>query len=234
MSAPRFDAPAVQEPADAQLVARVLAGDEAAYAPLVRRYLNVLYRHARGMGLDHDTSLDLVQDAFVRAYERLADCRDGAHFRAWLFRICRNLCLDELRNVRRLCVPMSSVEGADELESTHAAENETTMTLSAALERLPHALREAFLLKHDGGYTYEEVAEITEASPSAVKMRVHRAREALRTFLTAQGFGGSVGLEDESDNPAVANRLMNEAGQNSPPSGARANALRTADSRRMS
>jgi RNA polymerase sigma-70 factor (ECF subfamily) len=234
MSAPRLEASAVPEPEDAQLVARVLDGDEAAYAPLVRRYLNVLYRHARGMGLDHDTSLDLVQDSFVRAYERLADCREGAHFRAWLFRICRNLCLDELRNVRRLCVPISSVEGADELEATHVAEHETTMTLSAALERLPHALREAFLLKHDAGYTYEEVAEITEASPSAVKMRVHRAREALRAFLTAQGFGGTIDLEDESDNPAVANRLMNEAGRNSPPSGTRANALRTADTRRKS
>ncbi len=234
MSAPRFDPSAAPEPTDAQLVARVLDGDEAAYAPLVRRHLDVLYRHARGMGLDHDTSLDLVQDAFVRAYERLADCRDSEHFRAWLFRICRNLCLDELRNVRRLCVPMSSVEGADELESTHVAANDVMLTLNTALERLPHALREAFLLKHDAGYTYEEVAEITEASPSAVKMRVHRAREALRAFLTAQGFGGAIELNEESDNRAVANRLMNEAGRNTPTSGAQAHALRTAESRRMS
>ena len=66
------------------------------------RHQDLIYRHARGMGLDHDTSLDLVQDAFVRAFDRLEDCRDGANYRAWLFRICRNLCLDELRNVRRL------------------------------------------------------------------------------------------------------------------------------------
>jgi RNA polymerase sigma-70 factor (ECF subfamily) len=237
MSAPRIEAPAVPEPTDAQLVARALDRDEAACTLLVHRHVNTLYRHARGMGLDHDTGLDLVQEAFVRAFDRLADCRDGAHFRAWVFRICRNLCLDELRNVRRLCVPMSSVEGADELESTHNAEHETTMTLSVALDRLPHALREAFLLKHDAGYTYEEVAEITEASPSAVKMRVHRAREALRAFLTAQGFGGTVDLEDEGDNPAVANRLVNEAernSRNSPPSGAHPKVLRTADPRRMS
>ena len=188
MSAPLLQPERPPELPDAHLVTRVLNGDEAAYATLVRRHQDLLYRHARGMGLDHDTSLDLVQDAFVRAYERLEDCRDGASYRAWLFRICRNLCLDELRNVRRLCVPMSSVEGADELESTHHSDHETTMTLSVALERLPHALREAFLLKHDAGYTYEEVAEITEASPSAVKMRVHRAREALRAFLEAQGW----------------------------------------------
>lgn len=225
---------AAPEPSDAELVARVLDGDDAAYAPLVRRHQDVIYRHARGMGLDHDTSLDLVQEAFVRAFDRLADCRDGAHYRSWLFRICRNLCLDELRNVRRLCVPMSSIENADDLESTQVVEDDVALTLSAALARLPNALREAFLLKHDAGYTYEEVAEITEASPSAVKMRVHRAREALRTFLAAQGFSGAIESPAGSDNRALAERLMNEAGQNPSPSDARANAQRVSDSRRMS
>ena len=233
MSAPLLDASGAGETPDAHLVARVLDGDDAAYATLVRRHQDLIYRHARGMGLDHDTSLDLVQDAFVRAFERLEDCRDGAHYRSWLFRICRNLCLDELRNVRRLCVPMSSIENADDLESMQVVEDEMALTLSAALERLPNALREAFLLKHDAGYTYEEVAEITDASPSAVKMRVHRAREALRVFLTAQGFSGTIESKDGSDNRAIAERLMNEAGQ-SQPSDAHANAPRVSHSRRMS
>ena len=231
MSAPHLSSGAPEQP-DAHLVTRVLSGDDAAYGTLVRRHQDLIYRHARGMGLDHDTSLDLVQDAFVRAFERLEDCRDGANYRSWLFRICRNLCLDELRNVRRLCVPMSSIENANDLEPMHVVEDETTLTLRAALDRLPQALREAFLLKHDAGYTYEEVAEITEASPSAVKMRVHRAREALRAFLTTQGFGDE--LKDGSDNRAVAERLMNEADQNPPPSGARENAARVSHSRRMS
>jgi hypothetical protein len=63
-------------------------------------------------------------------------------------------------------------------------------------------------------------------------MRVHRAREALRAFLTTQGFCDE--LKDGSDNRAVAERLMNEAGQNPPPSGARENAARVSHSRRMS
>jgi RNA polymerase sigma-70 factor (ECF subfamily) len=232
MSAPHLSASGAPEEADAHLVTRVLNGDDAAYATLVRRHQGLIYRHARGMGLDHDTSLDLVQDAFVRAFERLEDCRDGANYRSWLFRICRNLCLDELRNVRRLCIPMSSIENATDLESMHVVEDETTLTLRTALERLPQALREAFLLKHDAGYTYDEVAEITEASPSAVKMRVHRAREALRAFLTTQGFVDE--SKDGSDNRAVAERLINEAGQNSSPSGARDSAAHVSHSRRMS
>jgi RNA polymerase sigma-70 factor (ECF subfamily) len=169
---------------DADLVLRVRGGDLDAYEPLVNRHQTLLYRHASGMGLDHDTCLDLVQDAFVKAYMRLEECHDPAHFRAWVFRIARNVCLDHLKNVRRLTVPMSQLEGADDIP--HREASDVDETLREALLSLPVALREAFLLKHDAGYTYEEVAELTNASPSAVKMRVHRAREALRAFLIDQ------------------------------------------------
>lgn len=173
---------------DAELVARVLRGQSTAYEPLVNRHQRLLYRHARGMGLDHDTSLDLVQDAFVRAFTMLGECRDPAHFRAWIFRIARNLCLDHLKNVRRSTVPLSHVDDYESIApSPGEDERDADRTLHEALRRLPVALREAFLLKHDAGYTYDEIASLTNASPSAVKMRVHRAREALREFLIAQG-----------------------------------------------
>jgi RNA polymerase sigma-70 factor, ECF subfamily len=139
------------------------------------------------MGLDHDTCLDLVQDAFVRAYSRLEECRDPAHFRAWVFRIGRNLCLDHLKNVRRMSIPMSQSSEVENIPAGGDDANDVDRTLREALLRLPDFLREAFLLKHDAGYTYEEIAELTNASPSAVKMRVHRARETLRTFLIQQG-----------------------------------------------
>ena len=195
------------EPADAQVVVRVLSGDQEAYAFLVHRHQDVIYRHARGMGLDHDTSLDLVQEAFIKAFDRLEDCRDGANYRSWLFRICRNLCLDELRNVRRLSVPMSAMDDGDDIEDPRLGSDDLTLTLRAALERLPQALREAFLLKHDAGYTYEEIAELTEASPSAVKMRVHRARESLRAFLSEQGLEDEQFSQNGSDNRACSERL---------------------------
>lgn len=172
---------------DAELVARVLAGDRDAYAPLVKRHQTLLYRHAMGMGLDHDTSLDLVQDAFVKAFMRIGECHDPAHFRAWVFRIARNLCLDHVKSVRRLSIPMSQIDGMEEIPDREEAERDVAFTLRDALMRLPLEMREAFLLKHDAGYTYEEIADLMSASPSAVKMRVHRAREALRAFLVAQG-----------------------------------------------
>ena len=172
---------------DALLVQRVLRGQREDYGELVRRHKDLLYRHARGMGLDHDTSIDLVQDAFVKAYLRLDECRDPEHFRAWIARIARNLCLDYLKNVRRATVPLSTVPAAEAIPADETRDVELNGTLEQALQNLPLALREAFLLKHDAEYTYEEVAELTNASVSAVKMRVHRAREDLRTFLAHQG-----------------------------------------------
>lgn len=223
---------AMAEPSDAHLVERVLGGDQRAYAHLVHRHQQAIYRHARGMGLDHDATLDLVQEAFVKAYDRLEDCRDGAHFRSWLFRIGRNLCLDELRNVRRRSVPMSDVAEADAIEAPRSGPDEVTFTLRQALERLPAALREAFLLKHDAGYTYEEIALLTDASPSAVKMRVHRAREALRAFLS-QELGDAPTFDAESDNRARPTRLTDTNRTDRPSDIARAKRPSASHSGRM-
>jgi RNA polymerase sigma-70 factor (ECF subfamily) len=171
---------------DGDLVRVVLEGDRDQYAELVRRHQESLYRHARGMGIDHDTALDLVQDSFIKAFSRLSDCHDPNHFKAWISRIMRNLTLDYLKNVRRLSVSLAVAPEVEQIP-TVLPDVEMNVILCEALAGLPPALREAFLLKHDANYTYEEVAEMTDATPSAVKMRVHRAREALRDFLVQKG-----------------------------------------------
>lgn len=223
------------EAPDANLVTRVLEGDLDAYTGLVHRHQDAIYRHARGLGLDHDTSLDVVQDAFVKAFDRLSECRDRAHFRPWLFRILRNLCFDELRNVRRrLSIPMSDLEFPDGIEDPRGEPDDLTLTLRAALDRVPTALRDAFLLKHDAGYTYEEIAELTEASPSAVKMRVHRAREALRSFLSEQGMNIGDELSERSDNQGSVERLRIVDGTERQASHGRMNGAPAKPIRRMS
>ncbi|MGQ0703014.1 MAG: RNA polymerase sigma factor, partial [Gemmatimonadales bacterium] len=97
-----------------------------------------------------------------------------------------NLCLDHLRNVRQLGIPLSAVAEADLIPDERAGDIEEGPVVKQALSRLSPVLREAFLLKHDAGYTYEEIAELTNATPSAVKMRVHRARATLCAFFAAQ------------------------------------------------
>ncbi len=181
MSAPEtaFAVPVV--PDDAQLVARVRAVDVEAFSGLVRRHQLDLYRYARGMGLDHDAAQDGVQEALVAAYQRLDQCREPDRFRMWLLRILRNRCLDQRKSERRHAARVELV--GRETEAAVPSHDELRRTLGLALGELPDAMREAFLLKHDQGYAYEEIAELTGASVSAVKMRVHRAREQLRSLL---------------------------------------------------
>lgn len=175
-------------PDDAELVTRVLAGERERYSDLVRRHQDALYRHACGMGLDHDTALDLVQDSFVKAFTSLDHCRDREKFRVWVFRILRNRCLDHLKSIRRNQVPLDRAGLRDEATPVREAERgEVRELLAQALAALPPDMRDAFLMKHHEGRSYEEMAEIASASVSAMKMRVHRAREALRLHLEDAG-----------------------------------------------
>jgi len=171
---------------DAELVARVLAGDQEYYAPLVERYQATLYRHAVGMVGSADAAADLVQDSFVKGYTSLAHCHDPARFGAWVFRILRNRCLDYLKDRRRQTVPIQEstayAPDRDDPEA-HLEQSELRDSISGALSALPEPQREAFLLKHVDGHSYEEMAEMLGASVSALKMRVMRAREALQGIL---------------------------------------------------
>ena len=91
-------------PADADVIARVLDGEKQEFEHLVRRYQQVLYRHAVSIVLDHDAAADMVQDAFVRVYVNLRQCRDPSRFRAWLFQTLRNRCIDHLKDANRRAI----------------------------------------------------------------------------------------------------------------------------------
>lgn len=179
------------EPGDAALVAEVLNGRKESYALLVQRHQTSLFRYARGFGLDPDTSADMVQDALVRAYESLASCQDEGRFGFWVARILRNRCLDHLKSATEqrsapLRPDLPATRGDPE---DHRRQSGLKEELEAALASLPPDQREAFLLKHAEGRPYDEIAELAGTSVSAMKMRVHRAREALRERLQAQGTG---------------------------------------------
>jgi RNA polymerase sigma-70 factor, ECF subfamily len=172
---------------DADLVDRVLHGQREAYSELVRRYQDQLYRQARGMGIEHDCALDLVQDVLVRGYTQLARCREPGRFRVWIFRILRNRCLDHLKDIRRRTVSVDTLPLTDHRgdPDSHVERRQLEDHLRRALDSLPVEQREAFLMKHLQELTYPEMAKIVGHSESAMKMRVHRAREALSRSLAA-------------------------------------------------
>lgn len=174
---------------DRDVVARVIAGDRDVFRLLVRRYQDMLFRHALRMTSDRDVATDLVQASLVKAYGNIARCRDPDRFGAWLYRILANACKDHLKSRRRKDV---SIEDHTELPDTTvnpAADLERTQlrkVLNKAITQLPDSLKEAFVLKHVEGRSYEEMADMLGTSVPALKMRVHRARETLKDHLERQ------------------------------------------------
>lgn len=174
------------ERTDAQVVRDVLSGDREAYRLLVRRYGHVLHGHALRMAGSQDEAADLVQRAFVKGFKRLHTCRDPERVGAWLFRIVANLCKDHVRRSRRRNVPIGGLAGALASRADpagDAAASEFRERVWGALDALTPAQKEAFVLKHVEGRSYEEIAAVMDVSVASLKMRVHRAREALRALL---------------------------------------------------
>lgn len=171
---------------DAQVVRDVLDGDRDAYRLLVRRYADVLHGHALRMVGGQDVAADMVQQSFVQGYRKLASCRNPDQVGAWLFRILANRCRDHLRSPRRRDIPLQvlpDIPGRREDPSDAAAQAELRTRLDAALQQLTPEQREAFVMRHMEGLSYEEIAAVMNLSVASLKMRVHRAREALRGLL---------------------------------------------------
>jgi len=168
---------------DEEIIERILAGHRESFRLLVTKYSDPLYRHALGMTGSPDVAEDILQVSFIKAYQHLGEVR--GRFDAWLFRILANGCKDWLKNIRRTHV---SYEEDD--QPSHYANPDEDLDrgelrddLDAALQTLPATLREAFVMKHVEGRSYEEMAELLNTTVGALKMRVHRAREALQALL---------------------------------------------------
>jgi RNA polymerase sigma-70 factor (ECF subfamily) len=170
---------------DAVLVAQVLGGNVEAYARLVARYRDRLARYATRMLGNREDAEEVVQDTFVRAYRSLQRCDDPERFGSWLFTIlvnrCRTAGARQSRRARTIVADEARVLDASE---DHPAERSAWREeIERALDRLDADQREAFLLKHVEDLSYEEMAEVTGAGVSALKMRVKRACGRLRSLL---------------------------------------------------
>jgi RNA polymerase sigma-70 factor (ECF subfamily) len=171
------------EASDGSVVREVLAGDAERYRVLVDRYRERFGRYAVALVGDPDLAEDAVQEAFVKAFHGLATCRDPDRFGSWFFRILTNQCHDARARVR----PMEDVARLQlrARDRTDAAVDRTELAdlIEEGLAMLTPEQREAFVLKHVEGRTYEQIAGLTGAGIDALKMRVHRARDTLRNVL---------------------------------------------------
>jgi RNA polymerase sigma-70 factor (ECF subfamily) len=174
---------------DAALVQRVLAGDRAAFEALVSAHLTRARAVARAV-LGNDPAVDdVVQEAFLHAYDRLGQLGDPAIFPSWLHTIVRNEAVTWLRrHARRRTVNLDQADltGGVELPP----EDAKLERLRAALAKLPAPYREILALKYEAGLNYEQIADSLDLSVANVEKRLYRARQALLQLLPDLGEGG--------------------------------------------
>src|SRR6266550_1586846 len=170
---------------DIEVVAQVLGGEGEAFGILIRRYEPGLLRFATRMLGNPDAAADAVAESLVRAYRHLAQCRDPGRLRSWLYRITGNRCRSHLARRHTNDISLSDAPPLSDGSDAWAVleRGEQVALVERALAALPAEKREAFVLKHVEGMSYEEMAQVTGARIPTLKMRVHRAREALLAAL---------------------------------------------------
>lgn len=168
---------------DPAIPLRARDGDVEAFAELVEFFHMRCLRYARYMLGEEEDAEEAVQDTFVRVYDHLGQFRPDARFEPWLFRILANRCRTVRERRRRRESLVTTGELPVVAAEAPADSQDLLEEVEAALEELPTEQREAFLLRHVEDLSYEDMAVITGVRLSALRMRVKRACDTLRTRL---------------------------------------------------
>jgi RNA polymerase sigma-70 factor (ECF subfamily) len=170
-------------PSDRECAERARAGDHDAFAELMRRHQDPVYRFVLRMVGTRDEALEIVQEAFVRAWQALSQWQPEAQFRTWLFRIASNAALDTLRRRRVVAfVPLDEAleAAAGEPDPEKRLElKQRVAALESSLAKLSADHREILLLREVENMSYEEIGAVLGLSEGTVKSRLARARAAL-------------------------------------------------------
>ena len=183
---------------DADLVARALQGDSAAFGELVDRHRVAVYRAARVALASHADAEDAAQEAFLAAYQRLGSFRGEASFKTWLLTIAWHQAINRRRVVNRWWRRVADTADeivVDEVRSgsaaaspeQQAADEQLRRHITAEIRALKPTLREALLLAQAGDYTYDQIATMLGAPLGTIKWRVSEARRVVKQRLKERG-----------------------------------------------
>ncbi len=176
----------VDEPKDAELVERCRAGDHRAFETLVYRYQGVVYHVVLRMVRDRAEARDLTQTVFLKVFLQLEAFDPAYRFSSWIHRIAMNESLNSLRRPRPSQLGDDHVSlGRDPEHATRHRERE--QVVQEALMQLAPDYRAVLVLRHFGGHSYEEIAQIVGVPEKTVKSRLFSARRLLRDHLESKG-----------------------------------------------
>ena len=166
------------------IIARVLAGNRQAYARLVEEYKTAIYNLAYRMTGNVQDAQDLAQESFIRAYKNLVVFDPRRSFFTWLYTISLNLIRNYLKKKgRESSIPVGENSLSEAVSASEEQETAREELLEICLARLSPRVRELIVLRYYLGLSFEEVAEITGLSTSAVKMRIYRGLEKLQKYF---------------------------------------------------
>ena len=185
------------EPSWEEVVRRAQRKDATAFARLIDRHERAALSVAFGVLGDGNAAGDAVQEAFVRAWERLADLKEPGRFGPWLCGIVRNLAIDQLRRSRNEPRPGSQNPAVKEVRrdgrhpgqdaapdpSEELSRRERHDAVAAALDTLDEVSRSAVVLRYYDGLSSKQIGDLLDLAPAAVDMRLTRARRLLRDRL---------------------------------------------------
>lgn len=173
---------------DIELLRAFREGEERAFAELYNRYRSEIYTFClRMLGGDSAEAGDAFQETFIKVYEKIDTFTYGENVRGWIYMIARNVAL----NIYRAKRPEETINAHQHLASSerrlspdfYGEQSSLREALEEAIALLPQEFREPFLLREFDGLGYPEIANITGASLSLVKIRIHRAKQRLRKML---------------------------------------------------
>ena len=183
---------------ESDMLSRLRAGDQDAYCDFVRQHTGRLLALARGFLRSDDDAADAVQDAFLSAFKALGRFEGDSSLGTWLYRIVVNTCLMRLRSQsRRRAYSIEELLPRFDETGHHAqpvaawsengyermANAETEAQIRECINQLPEDYRTVLVMRDIEEFDTEQTASILGLSPGAVKTRLHRARQALRTLL---------------------------------------------------
>ena len=174
--------------ADLDLVQEVKDGNRLAFAELVKRHQRSLYRLALRFTKDHGTAEDVVQEAFIKAYQKLHTFEERSSFKSWLFRIAINLSKNKLRSPTRNNVDVEdvvlSVEGINESETVF---HQLRDFVDEEVQKLPERQRMALSLRVFEELSFQEIAVIMDCPYDTAKANYRHAVLKLQKTLRSQG-----------------------------------------------
>jgi RNA polymerase sigma factor (sigma-70 family) len=191
----------VSEQPDGLLARIVLDGDQSAFELLVRRYHTPLFNFICHFLGDYDLACDVLQQVFLRFYISLPKLGTREPFKAWLFQVARNCCVDELRRRHRYAIHFSQleVESSDGELSVLAdipdpgplpeellERRDLQLHLCQAIESLPPKFRAVVVLRYTSQLSFSEIGRTLSMPEATAKTYFHRAKVLLRKILNAQ------------------------------------------------